>query len=136
LGRLREQVPAQAEVERQGRVDLPVVLPEEGYLLVGEEGRRARVAAADEGRVVAEEHVGRAGAGVLRPDGDAAEVAREEAAGPGAVLVLPLDGARAPAVQVAVLADADVAAELEGARAANPRQAVGEAPVVRGEVEG
>src|SRR2546423_1713009 len=81
----------QAEVERQGRVDLPVVLPEEGDLLVREEGRRAGLAAADEGRVVAEQRVGRAGAGVLRPYRDAAEISGEEPARARAVLVLTLD---------------------------------------------
>src|SRR3712207_7853635 len=43
LGRLREVVPAQAEVERQGRAGLPVGLAEEGDLAVREDRKSTRL---------------------------------------------------------------------------------------------
>ncbi len=134
LGRRGEDVVAQAEVQRQRRRRLPVVLDEEGDLLVRLEVGAARVAAGDEAGAVAEEEVGERRAGVVRPD--AVVVARDEAAARRAVLRVGLRAAVAAAVVVRVLAHAQVAAELQGLVALDDRHGVGEVEVVREEVEG
>ena len=123
------------DVHDQLAGDVPVILSEEGNLFVREEWRSAGVAATDEGRVIAQQEIGDTGTGVLRPNADAVVVTCEKAADARAVLILTFDGTGAPAVQVAVLANAQVAAELKGMQAANDRQRVREAEVVRGEIE-